>query len=1562
MSSSSADAARLARLSKFYGQVLPGRRSIKNAADTNLFLEAICNEKDHQRCIEKLVGSSHALNALQSGLRFDVSLGFVNKNLAPFLHYLSDPVVKEVCNGQFLRKLLDIIVEPPTLWKILVASAKGRLLSEGALLGFAWLLCELVQIPGSTSPEILEDAQHAITDKLLLESESHAIRTYGHKIQHILLTRSVAVPHQYGITPGGRHDNDFEDFRQIAIFPTADEFLSTEKPFYRRADAISEAELDNRTAMHLDNQFRLLREDMLAELREDLQVATGKKKGKRPASILADLSVVGLFLGEEKKRRPVALAVTCNSGLEPLVLRPPGQRKIFLGDNRNFLKHQSFGCIVHGDTIVAFATLDRNENALLNDPPVVMLQIAGDEALKPVLFALKSKAHLRFILVDTATFAYEPILKCLQERVDLPLANELLAYGSIGPEQEDSLIPDYVMRAFEQNCDGSVQNVLETPKAIKLDQSQMQSLIAGLTHSLSLIQGPPGTGKSFIGALLAKAFHDYTKQTILVITYTNHALDQFLEDFLDIGIPANSIVRLGSKSTPRTASLNLSEQKVSHKHSQSVWSAINLQESELNEHQNSLMKDFNSYNSFSPRWYDIMEYLEFSEEYCSFAEVLKTPEAEEGMTMVDSRGKNVGPGYLYGRWSSGLNAGVFANNVAPEHQEYWLMNKPSRQTCIDKWTRELLQEEIANVCGSIQRFNKCQRQLDEARGERSRAILKQKRVIGCTTTAAAKYVRDLRSSSPGVIIVEEAGEILESHILSALSAETKRLVLIGDHKQLRPKVNNYALTVEKGDGYDLNRSLFERLVLGGHQHMTLNRQHRMSPEISCLVRHLTYPDLLDAPKTLERLQPRGLQSRVTFFNHDQPEANFERIADRRDEGAKASKRNIFEADLVLKIVRYMAQQGYGTDKLVVLTPYLGQLHLLRDQLSKDNDPILNDLDSFDLVRAGLLSQASAKLSQRPLRLSTIDNYQGEESDIVIASLTRSNSIGEIGFMAAPERLNVLLSRARIALIMIGNAETFIKGRRGKETWTPLFNKLKENQQLHDGLPMEVAPSLAEDREKERKKQRDHQLDIAREMKQKQYAQELQDLQDQMEQERRVLRERAEQTDQENVLRQHRQDLENIRRLARGSQKTQDIQGPVPASAKVSSASNPRPVGHTPGQRKEPSQQGAEDLDLQKSGAREEWLYQKTLEGTQNEELDSLMEMIGLEEVKSKFLTIKSKIDTAIRQNIDTKGERLGATLLGNPGTGKTTVARIYAKFLTSVGALPGSFFVESTGSRIANDGIAGCKKHIENILNNGGGVLFIDEAYQLTSAQNIGGGQVLDFLLAEVENLIGKVVFVLAGYNKQMETFFAHNPGLPSRFPHEIQFKDYTDDELLEILVQKISKKYSGRMELEDGIRGLYARIVSRRVGYSRGREGFGNARAVENVCSQIAERQASRIRRERRAGIAANDMLFTKEDLIGPEPSEALKGCKPWTELKNLIGLSAVKESVQALVASIEFNYERELEEQPLVEYTLNKVFLGSPGTGKTSVAKLYGRILAHIGLLTNGEGLELENPLCKE
>ena len=302
--------------------------------------------------------------------------------------------------------------------------------------------------------------------------------------------------------------------------------------------------------------------------------------------------------------------------------------------------------------------------------------------------------------------------------------------------------------------------------------------------------------------------------------------------------------------------------------------------------------------------------------------------------------------------------------------------------------------------------------------------------------------------------------------------------------------------------------------------------------------------------------------------------------------------------------------------------------------------------------------------------------------------------------------------------------------------------------------------------------------------------------------------------------------------------------------------------------------------------------------------------------------------------------------------GKTTVARLYAKFLVKVGALPGDHFIESSGSKLANEGVNGSKAHIEAILKNGGGVFFIDEAYQLVSGNNPGGKAVLDFLLAEIETLTGKVVFVLAGYNKEMEDFFKHNPGIPRRIPLEMKFHDYEDEELRQILCYNINKRYNRNMKVEGGMDGLYLRIVSRRIGRNRGQNGFGNAGEVQNRLAQIARRQAQRLKKERRAQRKPDDNFMTKEDLIGPEPSAVLKNNAAWLKLQKMVGLQEVKQSVRNLLDSLQYNYQRELEEKPIMEYSLNRCFIGSPGTGKTTVAKLYGKILVDIGMLSNGEG----------
>lgn len=444
-----------------------------------------------------------------------------------------------------------------------------------------------------------------------------------------------------------------------------------------------------------------------------------------------------------------------------------------------------------------------------------------------------------------------------------------------------------------------------------------------------------------------------------------------MEDLLDLGIPASDMVRLGSssKATIRTQPLSLKTMRASVKLNHAQWQMLNLRKLDLNEEEQNLNKVFRAFEAADANKFEILEYLEFQSDCLPFFEAFRVPEEQENMVRVGKKGKAVDSFYLLDRWCRGKDAGIY-KAVEQVFKEVWGMKSEDRIKALRSWKIEVLKERVARVCEVGTAYNTSLDQINSIHMEKDLQVIRKKRIIGCTTTAAAKYVQALQSISPGILLVEEAGEILESHILTALGPETKQLVLIGDHKQLRPKVH-YDLSVEKGDGYDLNRSLFERLVLKGYPHQTLCQQHRMRPEISALVRQLTYKDLLDAPSTQGRPNLRGFRDNLVFVNHKEPEIEMSDVPDWKDATSTSTKKNIFEARMTLKCVRYLGQQGYRTDNIVVLTPYLGQLRLLLDELGKDNDPVLNDLDSYDLVRAGLMPAASAELKKPRIRISTI---------------------------------------------------------------------------------------------------------------------------------------------------------------------------------------------------------------------------------------------------------------------------------------------------------------------------------------------------------------------------------------------------------------------------------------------------------------------------------------------------------------------------------------------------------------------------------------------------------------
>ncbi|KAG5662550.1 hypothetical protein KAF25_004968 [Fusarium avenaceum] len=1621
-----ASGSRAAKLIKSFWAVTKGEQQIINVHYAKLFLQACKAYSDRNsavKCVEVLISNPAGIAAVERAVRVDLSPPFINSATLPFILILSDPGVIALNNGGFLRQLLSAILEPATFWSTSMDAYLNDKLDAG-LEAFAWLCLQIV------SDRTSFDAQKVAVDEImerksLVASQSPEVRKIAYRIENVIKIFSQPEAVRDGIKPGGRHDNDHSDFRQISIYPSPDELLSTDPPYLQRLADVFDTPLDTRSQSYRDWLFRLLREDMLSELREDLQVATGQKKSKRRPVALGQLRLVGINRDNDLDTRtmpPYTLYAACNQGVNFPRKLTQGGKKAFITDSKNFIKHDSFGALCLDGSVIAFGSLVRDVDNLLKTPPVVGFRFTDDSGLKHALTVLKGpyKDQVRFLIVDTATFAYEPILKRLKTIGELSLEPQL-----INPEQpsqdgpRSTKLDPFLMQmksAFQAGLRVKMPTTLRLGKDIYLQDAQLNSFIHGLSRDVALIQGPPGTGKSFLGALILLTILRLTNSRVLVLSYTNHALDQFLEDLMDIGVSPDQMVRLGSKCTKATKPTLLREYDGQKKYwltmeERNILNALRVEENALNMELQDCSRKLAGWDT-QPA--DILEYLEFSDAFTSAWAAFQVP-YDDGFQMVDSQGKAMEPDAVYDYWlrDGDVNQmGSLSTTLDPSALSVWRIPSESRNQLHAVWSQAVRDEQILNFADLSKKYNDVKTKVKSILDERGRRVLKDKRIIGSTTTAAAMYQSIIETANPDVVLVEEAGEILEAHIITAMSASVKQLILIGDHKQLRPKVNNYKLTKEKGEGFDLNVSLFERLVGQGRDFTALEEQHRSHPDISQYPRMLAYPELKDVPSTFDRAPIRGLRSRMTFVHHEKPEDTMEEVNERRDPTAKATKRNLHEALMVLKMVRFLSQNGYKTENMVVLTPYLGQLSLLKETLKKETDSYLNDLDSHDLVRAGLMTPAAAKVNKKSLRLSTIDNYQGEECDIVIVSLTRSNASGDIGFLYARERLVVLLSRARNGMILFGNMETFMKSKKGGEMWTQYLDALKKNNSLFDGVPVhcERHPETAmllktpedfdtkcpdggcaelcnaplgcgkhmchrrchrvqdhsktgcsekvdhtcsrghkskipcgdkskgcgactkEDEANRRRIQRDLEMEKKRQEQQDKYRLELQQIEDEIDHRRRTLKYETEEKQRANELKQKKDELQSLRQAEENQKKIKEIR-----------------------KRAQPPQSQPQSDTISK--AAKEWQSMKEIDGSRSPALDRLMEMIGLESVKDQFLSIKSSVDTKLRQGFSLSDERFSSALLGNAGTGKTTIARIYAEFLTSVGAIAGSLFKEVTGSKLANMGVAGCEKLLEEVNNGGGGCVFIDEAYQLTSGNSPGGKAVLDFLLAEVENQRGKIVFVLAGYSKEMESFFSHNPGIPSRFPIEMKFEDYTDEELLRILQLQIHRKFNGTMAVEKGVDGLFCRIASRRIGHGRGKAGFGNARAVENYLSAISNRQAARIRRERMVGTKPDDLFLSQEDIIGPEPSQALVKSKAYRTLECLVGLREVKEALKMFMDTLKTNFERELAEQPLVEFSLNKVFLGSPGTGKTTVAKHYGEILKDLGLLSNGE-LVVKNP----
>ena len=466
------------------------------------FLEGFYNGGDVVGCISKVIATEAGLTSLQSAMRAKLSPQFFNNQADSVLIYLQASDLKIMNGGDLLRKVLMKIVDPPFFWDAYRESFLKHELNESAQLSFAWLLLQLCSLPTDNAERYRTIPEMQTIVDLLLASRSSAIRTGGQKIKHVLdiCTLVATAGNKFGPGPGGRHDNDFVDFRKISILPTTDELESMERAFIQPSDVLEEPETaSNRVAIHLDNQFRLLREDMLYEMREELHIATGKKKGYHRGTKIFKLKVKSLECGEEKKRTKWGLIVAGETDIPQLKNKHDVKtRKAYLSDHRNIFKHQSLACLIVGKEVVAFPTINRNEDLLAKVPPEIVLQFEGGESTTNALRKLKLGDDVTLIQIDTALFSYEPILRGLQQTKTLPLSSELLLWKK---GDDISFVSDQatqVVQALRQNPQTDLQSLLSTTKSIKLDDTQAASLISGLEQTISLIQGPPGTCFGYI--------------------------------------------------------------------------------------------------------------------------------------------------------------------------------------------------------------------------------------------------------------------------------------------------------------------------------------------------------------------------------------------------------------------------------------------------------------------------------------------------------------------------------------------------------------------------------------------------------------------------------------------------------------------------------------------------------------------------------------------------------------------------------------------------------------------------------------------------------------------------------------------------------------------------------------------------------------------------------------------------------------------------------------------------------------------------------------------------------
>jgi len=350
------------------------------------------------------------------------------------------------------------------------------------------------------------------------------------------------------------------------------------------------------------------------------------------------------------------------------------------------------------------------------------------------------------------------------------------------------------------------------------------------------------------------------------------------------------------------------------------------------------------------------------------------------------------------------------------------------------------------------------------------------------------------------------------------------------------------------------------------------------------------------------------------------------------------------------------------------------------------------------------------------------------------------------------------------------------------------------------------------------------------------------------------------------------------------------------------------------------------------------------------ELDNI---IGMTELKKEIKSLYTQLNQIAE--MEKKGVKMDKpaqhfVITGNPGTGKTTVARLLGKIFEGLGLLDSGHVIEVDRSKL----VAGYVGQTAPLTNNAcdsamGGILFIDEVYTLKQNDSDSFGQeCIDTLLKRMEDDRGKFMVIVAGYKKPMENFLTANEGLKSRFTKYFSLADYNPDELAAIFISLADKQgFIVPPDTKDKVIAFFKDRCARKT------KDFANGREARNLMDEARKNQAERLSSSDIASMSKEDTLtLIPEDIPATTSEKMVSIEEALKELNELVGLKSVKDAVVKIANTLQAQ-KLTGETEALAKHF---VFMGNPGTGKTTVARIMGDVFKAVGMLPTNNLIETD------